>query len=84
MRSTTFTVRVNAAAKKRLERLAKSTGRSRSSLRPRQSTSTSTSTSGRLPASSSDRVSRSWRWSSARARQRLGHILGQHSRAADP
>jgi hypothetical protein len=30
MRSTTFTVRVDAAAKKRLERLAKSTGRSRS------------------------------------------------------
>jgi predicted transcriptional regulator len=32
MRSTTFTVRVNLAAKKRLERLAKSTGRSRSFL----------------------------------------------------
>ena len=32
MSSTTFTVRVNAAAKKRLERLAKSTGRSRSFL----------------------------------------------------
>ena len=32
MRSTTFTVRVDAAAKKRLERLAKSTGRSRSFL----------------------------------------------------
>ncbi len=32
MRSATFTVRVNAAAKKRLERLAKSTGRSRSFL----------------------------------------------------
>jgi RHH-type rel operon transcriptional repressor/antitoxin RelB len=32
MRSSTFTVRVNAAAKKRLERLAKSTGRSRSFL----------------------------------------------------
>jgi RHH-type rel operon transcriptional repressor/antitoxin RelB len=32
MRSTTFTVRVNAAAKKRLGRLAKSTGRSRSFL----------------------------------------------------
>ena len=30
MRSTTFTVRVDAAAKKRLERLAKSTGRNRS------------------------------------------------------
>jgi predicted transcriptional regulator len=32
MGSTTFTVRVDAAAKKRLERLAKSTGRSRSFL----------------------------------------------------
>jgi predicted transcriptional regulator len=32
MPSTTFTVRVDAAAKKRLERLAKSTGRSRSFL----------------------------------------------------
>src|SRR6266536_2693628 len=32
MRSTTFTVRVDTAAKKRLERLAKSTGRSRSFL----------------------------------------------------
>jgi RHH-type rel operon transcriptional repressor/antitoxin RelB len=32
MRSTTFTVRVDAAAKKRLEKLAKSTGRSRSFL----------------------------------------------------
>lgn len=32
VRSTTFTVRVDAAAKKRLERLAKSTGRSRSFL----------------------------------------------------
>jgi RHH-type transcriptional regulator, rel operon repressor / antitoxin RelB len=32
MRSTTFTVRVDAAARKRLERLAKSTGRSRSFL----------------------------------------------------
>ena len=32
MRSTTFTVRVDSAAKKRLERLAKSTGRSRSFL----------------------------------------------------
>jgi RHH-type transcriptional regulator, rel operon repressor / antitoxin RelB len=32
MRSTTFTVRVDAAAKKRLERLAKNTGRSRSFL----------------------------------------------------
>jgi len=32
MTSTTFTVRVDAAAKKRLERLAKSTGRSRSFL----------------------------------------------------
>lgn len=32
MRSTTFTVRVDSAAKKRLEKLAKSTGRSRSFL----------------------------------------------------
>jgi predicted transcriptional regulator len=32
MRSTTLSVRVDAAAKKRLERLAKSTGRSRSFL----------------------------------------------------
>jgi RHH-type transcriptional regulator, rel operon repressor / antitoxin RelB len=32
MRSTTFTVRVGTAAKKRLERLAKNTGRSRSFL----------------------------------------------------
>src|SRR5450755_4026672 len=32
VRSTTFTVRVDAAAKKRLERLAKDTGRSRSFL----------------------------------------------------
>jgi RHH-type rel operon transcriptional repressor/antitoxin RelB len=32
MATTTFTVRVDAAAKKRLERLAKSTGRSRSFL----------------------------------------------------
>jgi RHH-type transcriptional regulator, rel operon repressor / antitoxin RelB len=32
MSSTTFTVRVDAAAKKRLERLAKNTGRSRSFL----------------------------------------------------
>jgi RHH-type transcriptional regulator, rel operon repressor / antitoxin RelB len=32
MRSATFTVRVDAATKKRLERLAKSTGRSRSFL----------------------------------------------------
>lgn len=32
MRSTTFTVRVGAAAKKRLEKLARSTGRSRSFL----------------------------------------------------
>jgi RHH-type rel operon transcriptional repressor/antitoxin RelB len=32
MRSTTFTVRVDAAAKKRLERLARDTGRSRSFL----------------------------------------------------
>lgn len=32
MTSTTFTVRVDAAAKKRLERLAKDTGRSRSFL----------------------------------------------------
>ena len=32
MRSTTFTVRVDVAAKKRLERLAKNTGRSRSFL----------------------------------------------------
>jgi RHH-type rel operon transcriptional repressor/antitoxin RelB len=32
MRSSTFTMRVAAAAKKRLERLAKSTGRSRSFL----------------------------------------------------
>jgi len=32
MRSTTFSVRVDAAAKRRLERLAKSTGRSRSFL----------------------------------------------------
>jgi RHH-type transcriptional regulator, rel operon repressor / antitoxin RelB len=32
MRSTTFTVRVGSAAKKRLEKLAKSTGRSRSYL----------------------------------------------------
>jgi predicted transcriptional regulator len=32
MRSTTFTVRVDATAKKRLERLAKNTGRSRSFL----------------------------------------------------
>jgi predicted transcriptional regulator len=32
MRSTTFTVRIDAAAKKRLERLAKNTGRSRSFL----------------------------------------------------
>jgi predicted transcriptional regulator len=32
MRSTTFTLRVNTGVKKRLERLAKSTGRSRSFL----------------------------------------------------
>jgi RHH-type transcriptional regulator, rel operon repressor / antitoxin RelB len=32
MRSTTFTVRVDASARKRLERLAKNTGRSRSFL----------------------------------------------------
>ena len=32
MTSTTFTIRVDTAAKKRLERLAKSTGRSRSFL----------------------------------------------------
>jgi RHH-type rel operon transcriptional repressor/antitoxin RelB len=32
MRSATFTVRVDAAAKKRLEKLAKNTGRSRSFL----------------------------------------------------
>ena len=32
MRSTTFTVRVDATAKKRLEKLAKNTGRSRSFL----------------------------------------------------
>jgi predicted transcriptional regulator len=32
MRSTTFTVRVDVAAKKRLEKLAKNTGRSRSFL----------------------------------------------------
>ena len=32
MRSATFTVRVDSAAKKRLEKLAKSTGRSRSFL----------------------------------------------------
>ena len=32
MRSTTFTVRVDVAVKKRLEKLAKSTGRSRSFL----------------------------------------------------
>lgn len=32
MRSTTFTVRVDSIAKKRLERLAKSTGRTRSFL----------------------------------------------------
>jgi RHH-type rel operon transcriptional repressor/antitoxin RelB len=32
MRSTTFTVRVDASAKKRLERLAKNSGRSRSFL----------------------------------------------------
>ncbi len=32
MKSTTFTVRVDTGAKKRLERLAKSTGRSRSFL----------------------------------------------------
>ena len=32
MSSTTFTVRVNSALKKRLEKLAKSTGRSRSFL----------------------------------------------------
>ena len=32
MRSTTFTVRVDSVAKKRLERLAKSTGRTRSFL----------------------------------------------------
>jgi predicted transcriptional regulator len=32
MRSTTFTIRVDVAAKKRLERLARSTGRSRSFL----------------------------------------------------
>lgn len=32
MRSATFTVRVDAAAKRRLERLAKNTGRSRSFL----------------------------------------------------
>ncbi len=32
MRSTTFTVRVGSAAKKRLEKLAKNTGRSRSFL----------------------------------------------------
>jgi predicted transcriptional regulator len=32
MTTTTFTVRVNSTAKKRLERLAKSTGRSRSFL----------------------------------------------------
>jgi predicted transcriptional regulator len=32
VRSTTFTVRIDAAAKRRLERLAKSTGRSRSFL----------------------------------------------------
>ena len=32
MTTTTFTVRVNSAAKKRLERLARSTGRSRSFL----------------------------------------------------
>jgi RHH-type transcriptional regulator, rel operon repressor / antitoxin RelB len=32
MRSTTFTVRVDSTAKKRLEKLAKSTGRSRSFL----------------------------------------------------
>jgi predicted transcriptional regulator len=32
MRSTTFTVRVDTAVKKRLDRLAKSTGRSRSFL----------------------------------------------------
>jgi RHH-type rel operon transcriptional repressor/antitoxin RelB len=32
MRSTTLTIRVDSAAKKRLERLAKSTGRSRSFL----------------------------------------------------
>jgi RHH-type transcriptional regulator, rel operon repressor / antitoxin RelB len=32
MRSTTFTVRADASAKKRLERLAKNTGRSRSFL----------------------------------------------------
>ena len=32
MRPTTFTVRIDAGVKRRLERLAKSTGRSRSSL----------------------------------------------------
>lgn len=32
MRSTTFTIRVDSAVKKRLDRLAKSTGRSRSFL----------------------------------------------------
>ena len=52
MRSTTFTVRVDSAAKKRLKRLGKSTGRSRSFLAAEAINEYLDSTSGRLPASS--------------------------------
>ncbi|HZE53705.1 MAG TPA: ribbon-helix-helix protein, CopG family [Bradyrhizobium sp.] len=52
MRSTTFTVRIDAAAKKRLERLAKSTGRSRSFLAAEAINEYLDVKSGRLPGSS--------------------------------
>jgi hypothetical protein len=48
MPSTTFTVRIDSAVKKRLERLARSTGRSRSFSPQRRSVNTSMSTSGKL------------------------------------
>jgi hypothetical protein len=51
MRSTTFTVRVNAVAKKRLERWPRAPAAAVLCSRPRRSTRISTSTSGRSPAS---------------------------------
>ena len=79
MPSTTFTVRVEPEVKKRLEKLAKSTGRTRSFSPPRRSTNTSKSTNGRSPASSGPLPRSTAAKASGTKRSRTGSIPGAAS-----
>ena len=83
MSSTTFSVRVELGIKKRLEKLAKSTGAHVHFSPPKHLTDTSTSTSGRSPA-----LSRRWTRSIEAkcgfltTRSKTGSVLGPKARVA--